>query len=180
MIALIAKLLAALNANRRPGEVGAAFACGIMLALIPGGNLLWYALLLLFILYKLHIGTLLLTVIIGKLAAGLADPLLDAAGLWILEQPALQPFFIAAANAPLLPFTRFNNSLVAGGFAVGLLLWLPLFFLASAGVRGYRNRIRERIARSKLVRSIERIPWMSKLIKAVRRSTALYEGWYGS
>jgi uncharacterized protein (TIGR03546 family) len=123
---------------------------------------------------------MLLTVVFGKLVVGAVDPLLDAAGLWILSRPALQPFFTAAANAPLLPFTRFNDSLVTGGLAAGLLLWLPLFLLASAAVRLYRNRIRERIARSRLVRGIERLPWASKLLKAVRRSTALYEGWFGS
>jgi hypothetical protein len=44
MIRGIAYLVVALNANTRPGEIAAGAACGVLLALIPGGNLLWIVL----------------------------------------------------------------------------------------------------------------------------------------
>lgn len=176
---MLAKLLAALNANRRPGELGAALACGFLLALIPSANLLWYALLLLFLLFKLHIATMLLTILVVKLAVPLVDPLIDALGHWVLTMPALEAFFTAAASAPLLPYTQFNNSLVTGGLCAGALLWAPLFLLTTRIVRSYRRTLRERIARSRIVLSLQGIPWIAKLSRAVRRSTALYEGWFG-
>ena len=179
MITLLARFIAALNANSRPGEIGAGFACGVLLALIPFGNLLWFLLFILFFFIRIHTGTLILTIVVFKLFIGIADPLADRAGLWLLTQPALEPHFTQAANSPLLPLTEFNNSLVAGGLLIGVLLWIPLFMLGKSGVRFYRTGIRDKIAASKLVKSLEKVPWLRKLSLAVRKSTALYRGWNG-
>lgn len=179
MITLLARFIAALNANSRPGEIGAAFACGILLALIPFGNLLWLLLFIVFFFIKLHTGTLILTIVVFKLLIGVADPLTDAAGLWVLTQPALEPYFIQAVNTPVLPLTEFNNSLVTGGLVLGLLLWVPLFLLGKASVGFYRKGVRDKLASSKLVKSFEKVPWLRKLITAVRKSTTLYRGWNG-
>ncbi|MFW5711911.1 MAG: TIGR03546 family protein [Spirochaetota bacterium] len=179
MITLLARFIAALNANSRPGEIGAAFACGVLLALIPFGNLLWFGLFIPFFFIKLHSGSLILTIVLFKLFIGLTDPLTDAAGLWILNQPALEPYFTQAVNTPLLPLTGFNNSLVAGGLLIGAGLWIPLFFLGRTAVGYYRTGIRDRIAASKLVKSFEKLPCLRKLSTAVRKSTALYRGWNG-
>lgn len=177
MIPLIAKLIAAFNANSRPGELAAGFSCGFLLALIPGGNVIWAVLFLIFFFLKLHLGTMIFTTVILKLAVGFADPLIDDFGVWILQQAALEPFFIAATNTPIAALSGFNNSLVAGGLITGIILWLPLFFFFKWLVKLYRDRIREKIASSKLVRSFEKVPWLNKLLKAVRTSTAVFEGW---
>ncbi|MGC9311323.1 MAG: TIGR03546 family protein, partial [Sediminispirochaetaceae bacterium] len=121
MITLIAKFLAALNANSRPGEAAAGFACGILLALIPADNLLWILLFTVFFFLRLHLATMILTTVVFKLFIGAADPLIDALGLWILQLPRLEPLFTQAINTPVLPFLKFNNTLVMGGCAAGIL-----------------------------------------------------------
>ncbi|MCF7928614.1 MAG: TIGR03546 family protein [Spirochaetales bacterium] len=176
MIGFIAKIIAALNANSRPGEIAAGFACGVLLALMPAGNLFWPVLFLLFFLLKLHVGTMILTLIVFKLWIGVADPLIDSLGLWILQQPALESFFIRAANTPVLPLLEFNNALVTGGLVSGLVLWIPLFLLGRYLVRTYRSGVREKIASSKLVRFFEKTPILRKLAIAVRKAGDVYKG----
>ncbi|MFO7729632.1 MAG: TIGR03546 family protein [Spirochaetia bacterium] len=177
MITLVARFIAALNANSRPGEIAAGFACGILLALIPFGNLLWVLLFVVFFLLKLHAGTLLFTTVLFKLFIGIMDPLVDFIGLSILTQPSLTPYFITAINTPLLPLMDFNNSLVIGGLVLGLLMWIPLFYGGRALVKIYRKDIRDKLASSKVVKTFERVPWIRKLTTAIRKSTALYQGW---
>jgi len=177
MITLIAKFLAALNANSRPGEIAAGFACGIMLALIPAGNLLWIVLFIIFFFLKIHLGTMFLTIIIFKLFIGVMDPLIDTLGLLLLQQKSLEPFYIWAVNSPVLPFSRFNNSLVMGGFVSGVILWIPFFFIGRLLVGFYRRGVRDKIASSKLVRFFEKSPILRKLTKAMRKAGAVYEGW---
>ena len=177
MITLVARFIAALNANSRPGEIAAGFACGILLALIPFGNLLWFLLFAVFFLLKLHAGTLLFTTVLFKLFIGVVDPLVDSFGLSILTQPSLIPFFTSAMNTPVLPLMEFNSSLVTGGLALGLLLWLPLFYGGRVAVKIYRKGIRDKLASSKLVKSFERVPWIRRLTTAIRKSTAIYQGW---
>ena len=51
----IVKLAVAMNSNRGEGEVAAAVAFALLLALIPAGNLLWFALLLATLLLKVNL-----------------------------------------------------------------------------------------------------------------------------
>jgi uncharacterized protein (TIGR03546 family) len=177
MLALVAKFFAALNANSRPGEIGAGVACGAILALVPFGNLSWFILFVVFFLLRLHVGTMLLVTAVLKLFIGAADPVVDSLGVWVLTHPALYESFTALYNTPFVPLTRFHNSLVTGGLVLGILLWIPLFFAGRFAVVGYRRSIRDRIADSKIVKSVGRYPIVAKLTAAVRRAQGLYGGW---
>lgn len=168
MIKAIARLIVALNANTRPGEIGAGAAFGLMLALVPGGNLLWTALFIVTFFLKLNTAVQLLLMALFRLVVPIADPALDALGHAVLTLPGLAPLFTALLNAPVLPLTRFNDTVVMGGLLAGLLLWVPAFFAFVALVRLYRRSLRERIANSRLVRAILRFPFLSAIGKAVQ------------
>ncbi len=66
MIKGIARLIVALNANTRPGEIAAGAAFGLLLALVPGGNLLWSVLFILTFFLKINMAMELL--LLGLLA----------------------------------------------------------------------------------------------------------------
>ncbi|WP_319560008.1 TIGR03546 family protein [Marispirochaeta sp.] len=176
MLSVFAKFLAALNANSRPGEIGAAAAFGCMLALIPSGNLLWFGLFVLVFLLKVHLATALLVMALGKLIVPLADPLVEALGLAILNQDALFPIFTAMSNMPLVPYTNFNNSLVTGGLAAGIIVWVPLFFLFILLVKLYRTHLWPRLAENKLVKGFLRYPLIKKISSAVGKVGGFWKG----
>lgn len=56
----------------------------------------------------------------------LLDPLLSRIGEFLLTEPSLAGLWSTFYNVPLLPWTRFNNSMVLGAFALGLCL-IPLW-----------------------------------------------------
>jgi uncharacterized protein (TIGR03546 family) len=159
----VMKMFAALNANTRPGEVAAGFAMGIWLALIPSGNLLWIFLLLITLLIKVHFSVALVAMGIGKLFTGLLDGLLHEAGYSVLTVPSLESFFTSLYNTPFIPFTLFNDSIVMGGFIAGFVLFIPIYILLVLLVKLYRRKIRDRIADTKLVKALKKIPLVSKL-----------------
>jgi uncharacterized protein (TIGR03546 family) len=168
MIRGIARLIVALNANTRPGEIAAGAAFGLLLALVPGGNLLWIALFAATFFLRLNMAMQFLLVGLLRLVVPLPDPILDALGCAVLTLPFLQPVFTALQNAPVAPLTRFNDSVVLGGLLAGLILWVPVFLLIVALVRGYRRRLRERIANSRFALAIARVPVLSAIGKAVQ------------
>jgi uncharacterized protein (TIGR03546 family) len=170
LITWIAKLIAGLNANRRAGEIAAGVSMGVLLALIPGANLLWLLIFVLTVFLKLNLGIELLVLAILKPIAPLGDPLLHTLGV----SEELFGLFTSLYNVPLLPFTRFNNTVVMGGVVAGLLLWLPIFFLSRVLVRVYRKRIHPRLAESKIVKAFQRVPIVSKLIAITRRFQRVY------
>ncbi len=169
----IAKLVVAINSNSRPGEIGAGIACGIMLALIPVTNLLWVALFVLTLFWKINLAAELVIVLLFKLFVALFDPLLHSLGYAVLTAPALFGLLTALSNAPLTPLTRFNNTIVMGGFLAGIVLWVPCFLLFRRLVIVYRERLRDRIANSKAYKAFVKLPLVSTVIKLARRIGSL-------
>lgn len=176
MIKAIAKTIVALNTNVRKEYIAAGFAWGLLLALIPVGNLLFISLFVISLLFKTNKGAHLLSFGILKLLIPLFHGPLDALGWLILTAEGLQDFFTKLYNLPILPFTRFYNTLVAGGFAAGVVLWLPFFFLMRALIPFYRSKINPLITRSKVYQAFIKLPLVSSLARAVSSASRIADG----
>ncbi len=162
-------LLRVLNSNKHTGEVAAGFSFGIMLTLIPGGNLLWALLFVIGFFTRLNLMTAFLTLGLGKLIVPLVDPLLDAAGYLILTNSSLRPLFTALHAIPLIPLTDFNNTIVMGGFVISLILAFPLWILFKQIISLYRTAVRDRLRSTKLVRHVLKLPAAGKIALLVRK-----------
>jgi uncharacterized protein (TIGR03546 family) len=167
MLKPIAKLIIALNSNLGRKQIAMGFSWGVLLGLIPAGNVLWIVLFAVSFLFKHHHASKILLFAILKLASPAVAPIVDIAGWELLHIEALQPLFTSLYNMPFVPYTKFNNTLVAGGLVGGLILWLPVFALAFLLVTLYRNTLAPKIRESKLVKSINNIPLVAMLRKAV-------------
>jgi uncharacterized protein (TIGR03546 family) len=85
----------------------------------------------------------------------LLDPVFDRVGRQLLlDTPSLQPMWTSWFNAPVIPYTNFNNSIVLGSFIVWLALSLPIFFAARYGVSRYRATLGERVRRSRFYNAV--------------------------
>ena len=164
-IVWIAKVIAALNANNRSTEIGAAIAYAFLLALIPAGNLLWIALLLLSFFVKINNAMMFVFLAVFSLFAGLFDPVTDFFGYAVLKAGFLAPWWTALANTPFVPWTKFNNTLVMGGLVFGLICFVPLTWLGTALVRAWRSGVRERLYNLKAVQAFLKWPIVSTLVK---------------
>jgi uncharacterized protein (TIGR03546 family) len=167
-------MLRALVADRKPGAVAGGVAWGLLLALIPGGNLLWMTLFLVSLLLSINTATELLFLAAFRLLVPLADPLLDRLGYALLSLPLLRPFFTRLLELPLAGFTRINNTLVCGGLVTGLLLWGPVYLGFKALVLLFREKVQARLAQSRLGKWLARLPLVGKLGLLLRRLARLY------
>jgi uncharacterized protein (TIGR03546 family) len=167
MIKPIAKLIVALNGNLKKSQIAAGFSWGLLLGLVPVGNVFWVVLFVVSFFFKHHHGSKVLVLAVLKLLSGVVAPLLDTAGWELLHIEALQPLFTTLYNMPFVPLTKFNNTLVAGGLAGGVILWVPVFILILLLVPLYRNKLAPKIRENKLVKAVKNLPLISKLVKAV-------------
>lgn len=62
------------------------------------------------------------------------DPWIDALGLFLLKDESLQPLWISLANAPVVPWTQFANSMVMGALVLSLAL-LPVAVILAVLIR---------------------------------------------
>lgn len=168
MIKAIARFIRALNGNIKKSQLAAGFAWGLLLGLIPAGNVFWVALFLFSFFLKHNYWSKLLFMILLKIFSPLIAPLTDMLGWEILHISALQPLFTTMYNTPFVPFTKFNNTLVAGGITAGIALWVPVFLLFMGLIPLYRNTIGDKLRNSKLVRRIVKFPLFSALDLALK------------
>jgi uncharacterized protein (TIGR03546 family) len=113
--------------------------------------------------FRVQIGAAFLSAFFFKFVAYLIDPAADYMGRLTLENTALIPVWTTLFNMPIVPYTRFNNSIVMGSFVFALILSPLVYFIFYKLVKQYRSQIVEKIEKSKY--------W--KAFKA----TKLYE-WY--
>jgi len=170
MIKPLAKLVIALNGNLKREQIAAGFSWGLLLGLIPSGNIFWIVLFVVSFFFKHHHASKVLVMAIFKILGGALAPLVDIVGWEVLHMEALQPFFTTLYNMPIVPLTKFNNTLVAGGLAGGIVLWLPVFLLIFSLVPLYRSKIVPWFRQSKLSGSIKKLPILGPLIEAVSKA----------
>jgi uncharacterized protein (TIGR03546 family) len=171
MIKTIAQLIVALNGNVKKSQLAAGFAWGVLLALAPLGNFFWIVLFVVSFFFKHNHASKVLVMAVLKLFSPLIAPLVDALGWEILNVAALGPLFTTLYNMPFVPFTRFNNTLVAGGLAGGIVLWFPVFFLCMALIPLYRKIMAPKMRNIWLFKAVTKIPFISSIGKAVSKMT---------
>ncbi|MCL1836882.1 MAG: TIGR03546 family protein [Treponema sp.] len=167
MIKGIANLLVALNGNVKKGQIAAGLAWGLLLGLVPAGSFFWIILLVVSFLFSHHHGSKILVMAIVKLILPMLAPPIDLLGWEILHAAPLQGLFTSLYNMPFVPYTKFNNTLVAGGIAAGIVLSALLFFISMPLIDLYRKTIGHRIREFKVVKIILKFPLFKAIDSAI-------------
>lgn len=158
MIKAIGKLIYALNSNAKKSQIAAGIAWGVLLGLIPAGNVFFVVLFVISFFFNHNHGAKIFGMALIKLISPLFVLLIDQFGWFILHIDALAPTFTTLFNMPFVPFTKFNNTLVMGGLIGGIILWLPVFGIFMAFIPLYRNTIAPKIRSLKIVQMIAKSP----------------------
>jgi len=148
------KLLNALNTNVKKSQLAAGFAWGVVLGLIPIGNIFWILIFLMTFFFRHNHGTKLLAMTITIILSPIFVYTIDWFGWEILNYEALRPTFTSLYNMPFVPFTNFNNTLVMGGLVGGLILWIPVFLIIMAIITIYRKVLGPKIRSIKVFQFI--------------------------
>jgi uncharacterized protein (TIGR03546 family) len=156
ILKILSKFVKALHAEDSPKQVAWGFALGAIPGLTPLWGLHNLAVLILILIIRINGAAALLSFALFSLLAAILSPLLHVLGLAVLTKlPFLTGLWTALYNAPLAPFTRFNETTAMGGFVVALILVVPNYFLFRILVEQYRKRWREKIERWKIVKIIK-------------------------
>lgn len=163
MLAYLVNFLKALNSNSKPSQIANSFCIGLILGFMPKSNLLWFALFFFFAFVRINKCGYYIMILIGSLTAYLIDPLFDKIGYEILTFAPLENFYSWALDIPFVGFTKFNNTIVAGSLAFGLILYIPFFFLILLLVSQWRKHIAPVFNDSKVLKTIYQIPLLGKI-----------------
>lgn len=154
-----------LNSDTGHNQIAAGLCCGIILGFSPMLSLQTLLLFIVLFFFRIQIGAAFLSAFFFKFVAWIIDPLADSLGRVTLENESLRPLFIELYNAPLVPLTRFNNSIVMGSMLISVVLAIPGFFVFRALILKYRTAIVARFGETKFWKA-----W---------KATKVY-GWYST
>jgi len=154
LLKLIQSIFKALHSDGTPGQVAAGIALGSALGLSPLMNLHNLLVFALIVILNVSFGGGMLGWALFVPLGFLLDPVFDAIGRALLQNPSLRPLWTDLFNTPLVPYTNFNNTVVLGSVVGWLLLAVPIFFAARYGVARYRATIGERVRRSRFYQAV--------------------------
>lgn len=126
-VAALIKLLHSENSER---QIAFAIALSFAAGLSPMWSLQALVIYLIVLVFRIQIGAFLLFWFIFTLFSLAFAPFFNAIGAAILNISFFEGLFIAMQKSDVLSFSRFNNTVVMGGFVVGLSAF-PLIYLLS-------------------------------------------------
>lgn len=140
-----------------PAQIAWGLTLGFMMGIIPGWPLHVFVLLLIALIFNVNLTMVGLGAIVTSLLTLALDPVLDTFGYYILSDiPALTGLFTHMYNSTFWMLTRFNNSLVMGGTALGILLAIPLFLVFRQLVILIRSKVIYKLGDTKLAKWIRK------------------------
>jgi uncharacterized protein (TIGR03546 family) len=158
---LIKKLIKALNADASPAEIAAGVVLGSVIGLTPAFALHNIIVIILIIILKVNVASAVFASILFGIIGYLTDPLAYIIGEKVLLAGGLNGLWTALYNIPVVPLTRFNNTVVLGALIIALLLMIPLFIFSQKFVVYYREQLQEKVNKWKIVKIMK----ASKLYK---------------
>ena len=128
-VKLIGMIRRAVAGRKYPSQLAWAVAFGLLLGIVPHGNLLAAVLLIVVLSFRVNHAMAALTAIAASFLATKLDPVSHMVGEFLLTQPKFASFAETAWALPMMPWTDLNNTVVLGSLTIGLAALLPVFLI---------------------------------------------------
>ncbi len=144
-----------LNSDTGNISLAMGMTCGFILGMTPTLSLHSLFIFLILFFFRIQIGAALVMAFFFKFIAYLLDPIFHSVGSKILEMESLAPIFTKLYNMPLIPYTRFNNSVVMGSAVVTFILSPFVYLLSQYLISKYRVVVLARLKNTTLWKAVE-------------------------
>jgi len=143
------QLIKLLHSETGSHQIAWGIALGFVLGMTPSFSLQTVLVFLILIFFRVQMGAAFVAAFFFKFVAYLMDPVFHVLGSSVLENKSLKPLFTYFYNAPIIPWTRFYNSIVMGSGVLSLLLTPFLFLISLWFIKKYRKSIYQNFKQSK-------------------------------
>ncbi len=138
-----------LNSETGTSQIAAGVSAGFILGMTPSFSLQTVLIYIVLFVFRVQIGAAFLSAFFFTFMAYLFDPLFVSVGEAILEMGPLKSFFTMMYNLPIIPLSRFNNSLVMGSGVVAFILSPLIFLLSKILIEKYREKVVTKLLNTK-------------------------------
>lgn len=144
-----------LNSDTGKISLALGMTCGFILGMTPVLSLHSLLIFLILFFFRIQLGAALVTAFFFKFVAFLLDPVFHYVGSKVLEMESLQGIYTQLYNMPIIPYTRFNNSIVMGSAVVTFTLAPFVYVLSAMFITKYREIVVARMKETKFWKALE-------------------------
>ncbi len=144
--------LASVKGFDSPKQLALGVSIGLVFGLLPKDSLLPYVIAVIGLLTNANLLTLILSGIFFSWIGPVADPLTHQIGGWLLTFDPLESVWAWLYQIPLMPWTRFENTVVMGNLVLGLLSSVPIYALSKQFFEAYGETIFRIVFQNRLSR----------------------------
>jgi uncharacterized protein (TIGR03546 family) len=160
-----------LNSDKGENQLAAGVACGLILGFAPGFSLQTVLIIVVLFFARVQIGAALSCGFFFSIVAWVLDPVFDQVGQIALEIESLNGLYTTMYNLPIVPFTKFYNSVAMGALIISVLSFPFVFFLSKTMIVKYRNTVVKKFEQTKFFKALKTTSFYKWYVK--------YEELYG-
>ena len=166
IVKIVLKFFKILNSEAAPWQIAAGFVIGLFLGLTPLMSLHNALLICLLLIVRINVTSAI--VAWGLFSAVSLAVSVPAAriGLFLLDMRALVMLWRFLTETPGLALFGLNNTLMLGSLCISIVLAPPVFFVVAKSVSYYRDSLKEKVDKWKILKALK----MTKLAKLLRRA----------
>ncbi len=143
------ELVKLLHSENETTPVAWGISLGFVLGMTPAFSLQSVLVFFLLFIFRIQIGAAFLAAFFFKFLAFFLDPVFHSVGAAVLTLDSLEPLFTTLYNMPVVPWTRFYNSIVMGSGVVSIALIPFVFYGSKIAVSKYRTTVVARVKETK-------------------------------
>ncbi len=144
-----------LNSDTGENQIAAGIACGLVLGFAPALSLQTLLIFIVIFFFRIQAGAAFTSAFFFSFIAWIFDPFFDVFGGIILEMDGLKGLYTTLYNLPIIPFTKFYNSVVMGAGVASLLLFPIMFFVSKKLIIKYRVTVVARLQNTKFWKAVK-------------------------
>ena len=164
---LLKQVIVIFQTDISPNQVAWGFALGAILGLVPN-MFMKLVLFIVIMMFRVNISAAFFFFFVYEILSFALDPLFDSLGYYILNINSLNGFYTYLYNLPVVPFTKFNNTVVMGSLVTGIILIIPNMIIAKKLLVYYRTHLREKVSKWKIVKILSAAILGTNVIKIVK------------
>jgi uncharacterized protein (TIGR03546 family) len=128
-VAALRKFCRALLASKAPEQLALGFTIGMVIGLVPKGNLIALSLCVLLFSMRCNKGLGLAAAVLFSFVGTWTDPFAHRLGLMALSWQPIQATYASIFKLPFAPWLGFNNTVVTGSLLMGLYVAYPVYWI---------------------------------------------------
>jgi uncharacterized protein (TIGR03546 family) len=128
-VTALRKFCRVLLASKAPEQLALGFTIGMVIGLVPKGNLIALSLCVLLFSMRCNKGLGLAVAVVFSFVGAWTDPFAHRLGLAALSLEPIQATYASIFQQPLGPWLGFNNTIVTGSLLIGLYVAYPVYWI---------------------------------------------------